>query len=110
MAIRPMSTLKELVMHESSDFSRVCASALLDAYCSNDAPRMSEIAAEVGTIGASYTSNFAESERLELLGGIAVELHRSSSLGKSQHVDPYIKLLMNLAHPEWLETCFAHSD
>ena len=105
-----MSTLNELPMHESSNFSRVCASALLDAYCSNDAPRMSEIADEVRTMGTLYASNFAESERLELLGGIAVELHRSFSLGKPQDVDPYIKLLMNLAHPEWLETCFAHSD
>jgi hypothetical protein len=105
-----MSTLKELVMHESSDFSRVCASALLDAYYSNDAPRMSEIAEEVSTMGTFYASNFAESERLELVGGIAAELHGSSSLSKPHHVDPYIKLLMNLAHPEWLETCFAHGD
>jgi hypothetical protein len=110
MAIRPMSSLKAIAMHESSDLSRVCASALLDAYCRNDAPKMSEIAAEVGRIGAFYTSNFAESERLELLGGIALELQRSSSLGKTQHLDPYVKLLLHLAHPEWVESCFAHPD
>jgi hypothetical protein len=103
-----MSSLKAIVMHESSDLSRVCASALLDAYCRNDVPKLSEIAAEVGTIGAFYTSNFAESERLELLGGIAIEMHRSASLGKAQHMDPYVKLLLHLAHPEWAESCFAH--
>jgi hypothetical protein len=105
-----MSSLKEIAMPESSDLSRVCASALLDAYFRNDAPQISEIAAEMGTIGAFNKSNFAESERLDLLGGIALELHRSSSLGKTQHLDPYIKLLLHLAHPDRIESCFAHCD
>jgi hypothetical protein len=105
-----MSSLKAIVMHESSDLSRVFSSALLDAYCRNDAPKMSEIAAEVNTISAFYASNFAESERLELLGGVALALHRSSSPGKNRHTDTYIKLLLRLAHPELAESCFAHHD
>jgi hypothetical protein len=105
-----MSNLKAVMMQESSDLSRACANALLDAYCRNDVPKLSEIAAEVDRIGAFCTSNFAESERLELVGGIALELERSATLGKAQHVDPYIKLLLHLAHPEWAESCFAHHD
>jgi hypothetical protein len=108
--IRPMSSLKAIVMHESSDRSRVCASALLDAYCRNDARQIAEIAAEVLTIGALDSSDFAESERLELLRGIAVEVHRASSLSRTRHLDPYVKLLLHLAHPEWIESCFAHPD
>jgi hypothetical protein len=109
--IRPMSNLKAITMQESSDLSRACANALLDAYCRSDVPKMSEIAAEVDRMGAFCTANFAETERLELVGGIALELHRSASLGKAQHhVDPYIKLLLHLAHPEWTDSCFAHHD
>jgi len=107
---RPMSSLKAIEMHESSELSRFCAAALLEAYCRNDTRQIGEIAAEVRTIGASYSSNFAESERLELLGGIALEMHRASSLSRAQHLNPYVRLLLHLAHPEWVESCFAHPD
>jgi hypothetical protein len=108
--IRPMSRMKESVMQESRNFSQVCASALLDAYCRNDGPQMSEIAADVRMMGKVCTTNTAESERLELLSGIAVELHRSSSAGETNDLDAYVRLLLHLAHPEWIESCFGHND
>lgn len=98
------------MMPQATDLSRVCASALLDAYCRDDAPQMNEIASEVRTIGTFYASDYAEAERLELLGGIAFEMHRSFSLGTTQRLDPYIKLLLHLVNPEWVEGCLAHRD
>ena len=55
-----------------------------------------------------YAAGFAESERLDLLAGIARELHRSSSLGKSGDVDPYVRLLVHLSNPDWNESGLAH--
>ncbi len=105
-----MSKEKEFVMQESSGLSQVCASALLDAYCTNDALQMSAIADEARLIGTFYTTSSIESERLELLGGIALELHRSFSCGKTQDLDAYVKLLLHLAHPEWSEGGFGNPD
>ena len=95
-------------MQESLNLSQVCASALLDAYCRNDEPRMSRIAAEVNTMRAYYAANPAESERLELLGGIAQELYRSSSLARTDDVNPYVRLLLHLAHPDGVGNNLSH--
>jgi hypothetical protein len=110
MAIRPMSRMRKFSMHESFNPSQVCASALLDAYSRNDAPQMSEIAADARIMGMFYATSSSESERLELLGGIALEMHRSASLGKAQDLDPYVKLLLNLAYPDWAGSSFAHGN
>ncbi len=97
-------------MNNSPFISRICARDLLDAYGRNDTDRMKEIASEVSALGAYYASNFAESERLELLGGIAHEIFRSSSVGKTEDVTPYLRLLSHLSSPNWGESGFAHSD
>lgn len=93
-------------MTESFNLSRVCATALLDAYCKNDAPQMSEIAVEAQLMSTFYATNPAESERLEVLGGIALELLRSSSLAYGENLDPYVRLLLHLARPDLIETVF----
>jgi hypothetical protein len=105
-----MSMGEELSMPESFNLSQACASALLDAYCRNDAPQMNEIAADAHIMGRFYATNAAESERLELLCGIAFELHRSASLGKHQDPDPYVKLLLHLAYPDWSGSGLAHRN
>jgi hypothetical protein len=105
-----MSKGNELTMPESLTYSQACASALLDAYCRNDESQMSKIAAEARMMGTCHAIEPLESERLELLGGIAIELHGASSHGDTGHLDPFVRLLLHLAHPEWLETCFAHHD
>lgn len=97
-------------MHNPPLISRTCARALLEAYGRNDTHRMKEIAAEVSTLGTYYASNFAESERLELLGGIAHEIYRSSAVGKTQELVPYLRLLMHLSTPDWSECGFRHRD
>lgn len=97
-------------MQNSPFISRICARALLDAYGRNDTHRMKEIASEVGTLGAYYASSFAESERLELLGGIAQEIYRSSSVGKTDELAPYLKLLLHLSNVDWDENGFRHRD
>jgi hypothetical protein len=122
-----MSRLKELMMLEPPDLSALCASALLDAYCEPDARcepeaccdsaappagrnRMNEIAAGFHTMSAFYPASAAESERLELLDAIARELHRSRSCGQTRNLDPYVRLLRHLAHPDRIETCFPNRD
>ena len=109
-------------MLDSPDLSALCASAILDAYCGRDvcgeldaegenhSLRMNEIASEIRTMSAFYSTNAAESERLELLDAIARELDRSWSRGQTQNLDPYVKLLVHLAHPEGVEGSFAHRD
>lgn len=97
-------------MYNSPFISRICARALLDAYSRNDTHRMKEIASEVNTLGAYYASDFAESERLELLGGIAHEIYRSSSVGKIQELAPYLKLLLHLSNSDWGESGLTHRD
>jgi hypothetical protein len=37
-------------------------------------------------------------------------LHRSSSAGTTNDLDAYVRLLLHLAHPEWIESCFEHRD
>jgi len=97
-------------MHNSPFISRICARALLDAYGTNDTHRMKEIASEVSTLSTYYASNFAESERLELLGGIADEIYRSSMIGKTRELDPYIKLLLHLSDSDWSGSGLTHRD
>jgi hypothetical protein len=91
---------------ESLNLSRNCATALLDAYCRDNGPQMSEIAVEAQLMSAFYSADAAGSERLEVLGGIAVELHRASTGGHAEHVDPYLRLLLHLARPELMESVF----
>ena len=93
---------------ESFNLSRVCATALLDAYCKNDTPQMSEIAVEAQLMSTFYSTNPAESERLEVLGGIAVELLRSASPERTENLDPYVRLLLHLARPDLIDTVFEH--
>ena len=95
-------------MQESFNLSQTCAAAFLDAYCRNDEPQMNRIATEVHTMRAFYAANPAESERLELLGGIAVELHRSTTLANADNVDPYVRLLLHLANPDWFGNNLTH--
>jgi hypothetical protein len=97
-------------MQESRTISRQCASALLDAWCRSDAVQMGELAAHADCMKSFYVTDPAEWERLELLGGIAVELHRACSLEKTDNLDPYIRLLLGLADPEPLEIRFTHSN
>jgi hypothetical protein len=98
-------------MQEAFQLSRVCATALLDAYCKNDAPQMSEIAVEAQLMSTFYATNAAESERLEVLGGIAVELLRSSTPEHADNnLDPYVRLLLHLARPDLIETVFDHHN
>lgn len=97
-------------MHSSPFVSRICARVLLDAYGRDDTDRMKEIASEVSTLTAYYASNFAEAERLELLGGIAHEMYRSSSDGKIQETAPYLGLLLHLSNIEWGESGLTHRD
>jgi hypothetical protein len=97
-------------MQDSITISRQCASALLDAWCRSDAVQMGALAAHAECMKSFYVTDPAESERLELLGGIAIELHRACSLAKTDNLDPYIRLLLGLADPEPVEWRFAHSN
>lgn len=97
-------------MHNSPFVSRTCARAFLDAYGSNDTGRMQEIASTVSTLSAYYASNFAESERLELLGGVADEIYRSSSAGRTEEIAPYLRLLWHLSNFDRDESGPAHRD
>jgi hypothetical protein len=97
-------------MQDSLTVSRQCASALLDAWCRSDAAQMGELAAHADCMKSFYVTDPAESERLELLGSIAVELHRACSQEKQDNLDPYIRLLLGLADPETVEGRFMHSN
>jgi len=67
---------------------------------------MGEIAVEAQLMSTFYAANPAESERLEVLGGIALELLRSSTLAHAENLDPYVRLLLHLARPDLIETVF----
>ena len=88
-------------MHDSPNVDRKCASALLDAWRRSDSALMTEVAA-MANVGMKefYLSNPAESERMELLGAIALELSRACSRTDRQKADPYVRLLVRLVNPE----------
>lgn len=87
-------------MRESLNVDKQCASALLDAWHRDDSALMSEFAALADPgMKECHVTDPAESERLELLGAIAVELHRACSLSKKKEADPYVRLLVHLANP-----------
>ena len=97
-------------MQESSILSRVCAVALLDAYCRDDAPQMGEIAVEAQLMSAYYAFDARESECLEVLGGIAGELLRAFPTTGAENLDTYIRLLMHLARPDLIESVFGNHN
>ncbi len=96
-----MQSKNDIAMQDSVNVDRQCASALLDAWCRNDAVRMSELAdrANIG-MKTLFATNPAESERLELLSAIAVELHKACALSKRAAADPYVRLLIRMALPD----------
>ena len=85
-------------MQKHLGLSQHRASALLSAYCHDDALQMSAIRTEARRMCEFYAGDPAESERLELLSEIALEL-QSSKTGSSEELDPYIGLLIHLAYP-----------
>lgn len=88
-------------MQNSNNVDTRCASALLDAWCRNDSAQMRELAAAATTgMERFYASNPAESERMELIGAIATELHRTSAQEKRQDADPYVRLLLRLVNAD----------
>ena len=102
--------MNELTMHKSFNPSQAWASALLDALYRNDAPQVREIAAGACSMGTVCVANPAESERLDLLGGIALELHRSLSGETTRNLEPYVRLLEHLAQPDRIEYEPAHRN
>lgn len=97
-------------MRQSPDLSRICACALLDAWGRNDTGRMKEIASEVSTMSPFYAADYAESERLELLAGVAREMWRSSLRDGTHDLDPYLRLLSHLSNPAWNESGCSHRN
>ena len=97
-------------MRQSLSTVQVRASALLDAYRRNDEPAVNEIGAEVRMMCIRYGDNSAESERLELLGVIALELYRSDSRRNKRDLDMYVGLLVHLAHPDCIGSLLAHTN
>ena len=88
-------------MQDFVNVDKQCASALLDAWRRNDSALMSEFAALANLgINEFHGTDTGDAERLELLGAIAVELHRASSLSRKQEADPYVRLLVHLARPD----------
>ncbi len=89
-----------MAMKDSVNVDEQCAKALLDAWRSNDSALMGELAA-LARLGMKefYVTDPAESERLELLGAIAIELHRASSIERKHEADPYVRLLLHLVNP-----------
>jgi hypothetical protein len=96
-------------MQETLNLSPLCA-ALLDAWGRNNTSQMGEIAAELRMMSTLCAGNAGDSERLELLEGIALELQRSAALEKTADADPYVRLLLHLAHPNGIENSFAHGS
>lgn len=98
-------------MRDSVNVDKTCASALLDAWARNDSDLMGELAALAHQkVNERYVNDPAESERLELLGAIAVELHRACSLEKRQEAAPYVRLLFNLVSPARPAARSAHAN
>jgi hypothetical protein len=101
---------KGIVMRDLVNVSRHCANALLDAYYRSDSALMRQLADQANLMRGFYVTDPAESERLELLGAIAVEMHRSCSLAGNDGLDPYVRLLINLANPDGVAAHFMQSN
>jgi hypothetical protein len=97
-------------MPDSLHKSRGCATALLDAYCKDDAPQMSRIAVEAQAMSTRHSSDARESECLEVLGGIAAELLRANPGSDAADIDPYVSLLLHLAHPDLIDSVFEYHN
>ena len=96
-------------MQQSPGPSQVRAAALLDAYIRNDDAKVRAIGAEAHLKCTFSADDPAESERLELISGIAFELQRSAGRGdKTGH--PYINLLLHLVHTNWIESGFVFNN
>lgn len=98
-------------MQDFVNVDKQCASALLEAWRRNDSALMSEFAALANLgINEFHATDSADAERLELLGAIAVELQRASSLSRKEEADPYVRLLIHLARPEKTGRCLARTN
>lgn len=98
-------------MQDFVNVDKQCANALLEAWRRNDSALMSEFAALANLgINEFHATDPADAERLELLGAIAVELHKASSLSKKEEADPYVRLLIHLAQPDKPRSRHAHTN
>ena len=90
-------------MQNSQPISKQCASALLEAWCRKDVKLIAELAVNLTSSGY-YATDTAESERLEMLAGIATELERCPAPRSGDGLDPCVRLLFHLAEPDGLRT------
>ena len=86
-------------MPKSPDLSTRCAAAILKAWRQDDLDLLDRKLARAAVVEELLSDDSGESERRELLTGIAREVRRILACGGQQEALVYMPLLENLAHP-----------
>jgi hypothetical protein len=83
--------------HKHLSNSTLSAAAILSAWRENNLEQLDRNLADASVLHAEPTTSPYESERLDLLGGIAVEMRRMMASGQIPEAAVYIPLLDHLA-------------